>query len=162
MVDTLDLKKLAVRLDRCWEPVSVGRIVRKGVPPFAGVGEALAERINGLSEKCFESGGALLYQLPEPSKVPDVWAAGCVTAHGSMSWGQLTRLLSKRAVVGPLLPAGARVACQMHDQHQQTIAVMVKIGWGKDGQGQHFAGLARENDPNFSWYDNTVFLIRTQ
>lgn len=158
----LSLERLTVALERCHTTVSVGSIIKDGLPPFQEVSQKLAARIGRMAEMLVEPGSAELYRLPEPSKVSDVWALCEGTAsEGTMSWGQFQRLLGNHAALGSFLPSGTRLACQMQDEAHESVTAMVKIQWGEDGQGQHFMGTKPENDPNFRWYEGTVFMVRT-
>jgi hypothetical protein len=163
VVTTLKVDTLAVSLPRQEKQQSVGTFIKSGVSPFQEVGPKLAERVRCLSESRVEPGRAVLYPLQNPNEVADVWqlGAGLATTAGTMSWGQLRELLSDTRHLGHVLPSGARLACQMHDQSQQVFTALVKIQWDEDGKGQHFLGQKPENDPSFSWHNGTVFMVRT-
>lgn len=162
-VTTLAMDTLAVSLSRQEKQQSVGTFIKSGTAPFLEVGPKLAERVRCLAESNVQAGRAVLYPLQNPNEVQDVWKLGAelATTRGTMSWGQFRELLSNTSRLGHVLPSGSRLACKMQDQSLQVFTALVKIQWGDDGQGQHFLGQKPENDPNFSWYNGTVFMVRT-
>lgn len=155
VMDTLPKGAETVMLPGQEGEVRIGELVRAGKPPFGDIGDALKPLLVGAELNVVAAPG-LVYPLRDEAQLRNPF--DIVEGSKELLWVHLVHLLNNPVKLSGL-SSGSRFAAQIRGSGD-NLTVFGKIDW-KGSQGHHSIGRMPENDPKFSFYPGTFFIVRT-